>query len=84
MAVMNKYNQGKCTAALLVAVAFSLTNIPCCASQRNFMSLGSKIENKNPQSSASSSKKKSFFGAAAAELAVEDEKACDDDGEWNV
>ena len=63
---------------LLVALAFCLTNIPCCASQRNFLSLGTKIEDKKPTSALSRTRKQKkpfFVGAAAAEIIV------DDDGE---
>ena len=75
--IMKNINCSKHATSLLITLAFCLTNIPCCASQRSFLSLGTKIEDKKPTSASSRTRnqKKPFFGAAAAEIVV------DDDGE---
>ena len=59
-------------ASFLIVLAFCLIN--CCASQRSFVSLGTKLEKPTPSSSNSNRKqRKSFFGAAAAEADIKDE-----------
>lgn len=75
MEILNVADYTICTthvASFLIILAFCLIN--CCASQRSFLSLGTKIENKKPTSGAANGGKqrKSFFGAAAADINVND------------